>query len=294
MKSETTVNTLKTFFFLLVLSGMFLLAGAILGGTGGIIVALVLALSMNFFAYWFSDRIALAMSRAKRISETDDPALFQLVAEQAQRAGLPMPKVYVMDTDSPNAFATGRNPEHATVAVTAGIRRLLTSEELGAVLAHEMAHVGNRDTLIMTVVATIAGAISMLQWVAFFGGGHRDERGGSNWIGMLIIFIVMPIAAMLVRMAISRSREYQADATGARTSGNPDALANALEKLEAGSHRRPMQVSEGVAHLFIVNPLSGKAVGNLFSTHPPIAERARRLRAMVDRPNFAKTERPNY
>jgi heat shock protein HtpX len=207
-----------------------------------------------------------------------------------------MPKVYVMDTDTPNAFATGRNPQHATVAVTAGIRRLLTSEELGAVLAHEMAHVGNRDTLIMTVVATIAGAISMLQWIAFFGGGNRDERGGSNWIGLLIVFIVMPIAAMLVRLAISRSREYQADATGARTSGNPYALANALEKLESGNRARPMHVSEGVSHLYIVNPLSGKAVLNLFSTHPPIPERARRLRAMAagERPNFTKSERPNY
>ena len=293
------MNTLKTFFFLLVLSGMFLLAGVILGGTAGLVLALVLALAMNFFSYWFSDRIALAMSRAKRITETDDPALFQLVAEQAQRAGLPMPKVYIMDTDTPNAFATGRNPEHATVAVTAGIRRLLTSEELGAVLAHEMAHVGNRDTLIMTVVATIAGAISMLQWIAFFGGGNRGERGGgSNIVGMLIIFLVMPIAAMLVRLAISRSREYQADATGALTSGNPYALANALEKLESGNRRHPMHVSEGASHLFIVNPLSGKALGNLFSSHPPIPERARRLRAMgeqaKEQPNFAKTERPNY
>jgi heat shock protein HtpX len=291
------VNTFKTFFFLLVLSGMLLLAGQLLGGTGGIILALVLALAMNFFAYWFSDRIALAMSHAKRISEADDPALFRLVAEQAQRAGLPMPKVYVMDTESPNAFATGRSPSHATVAVTTGIRRLLTSEELGAVLAHEMAHVGNRDTLIMTVVATIAGAISMLQWFAMFGGmgNDRDRNGGGNWIGLIVIAVVMPIVAMLVRLAISRSREYQADATGARTSGNPYALASALEKLELGNRARPMHVSEGVSHLFIVNPLSGKAMINLLSTHPPIPERARRLRAMVDHPNFASSaERPNY
>lgn len=303
VKSKDSVNTFKTFFLLMVLSGMLLLAGLALGGPGGVIAALVFALAMNFFAYWFSDRIALAMSRAHRISETDDPELYRLVAEQAQRAGLPMPKVYVMDTDSPNAFATGRSPSHATVAVTTGIRRLLTGEELGAVLAHEMAHVGNRDTLIMTVVATIAGAISMLQWVAMFGGGRRDERnGGGNWIALLIVMIVMPIAAMLVRLAISRSREYQADATGARTSGNPYALASALEKLEMGSRARPMQVSEGVSHLFIVNPLSGKAIGNLFSTHPPIPERARRLRAMIDRPNFSgsdsaslsRTEQPNY
>jgi heat shock protein HtpX len=293
------VNTFKTFFFLLVLSSLLLLAGALLGGTGGIIMALVFALAMNFFAYWFSDRIALSMSHAKRISETDPDSsgLYRLVAEQAQQAGLPMPKVYLMETETPNAFATGRNPPHATVAVTSGIRRLLTNEELGAVLAHEMAHVGNRDTLIMTVVATIAGAISMLQWFAMFGGmgNDRDRNGGSNWIGLIIIAIVMPIVAMLVRLAISRSREYQADATGARTSGNPYALANALEKLESGNRARPMHVSEGVSHLFIVNPLSGKAMISLLSTHPPIAERARRLRAMVDRPNYASsTERPNY
>ena len=291
------MNTFKTFFFLLVLSAMLLLAGALLGGTGGIIAALVIALGMNFFAYWFSDRIALAMSHAKRISENDDPALYRLVAEQAQRAGLPMPKVYLMETETPNAFATGRSPSHATVAVTSGIRRLLTAEELGAVLAHEMAHVGNRDTQIMTVVATIAGAISMLQWFAMFGGmgNDRERNGGSNWIGLIIIAVVMPIVAMLVRLAISRSREYQADATGARTSGNPYALASALEKLEMGNRARPMHVSEGVSHLFIVNPLSGKAMGNLFATHPPIPERARRLRAMVDRPNFAtRAERPNY
>jgi heat shock protein HtpX len=294
------VNTFKTFFFLLVLSSLLLLAGGLLGGSGGIILALVLALAMNFFAYWFSDRIALAMSHAQRISETDDPALYRLVAEQAQRAGLPMPKVYLMNTETPNAFATGRNPSHATVAVTSGIRRLLTNEELGAVLAHEMAHVGNRDTLIMTVVATIAGAISMLatmaQWGAMFGGmgNDRDREGGGNWIALIIVAVVMPIAAMLVRLAISRSREYQADATGARTSGNPYALASALEKLEKGNRARPMHVSEGVSHLFIVNPLSGKAMANLFATHPPIPERARRLRAMVDRPNFARTERPNY
>lgn len=291
-----SVNTFKTFFFLLVLSGLLLLAGALLGGSQGVIVALVFALAMNFFTYWFSDRIALAMSHAKRISESDDPALYRLVAEQAQRAGLPMPKVYLMNTDTPNAFATGRNPSHATVAVTSGICRVLTNEELGAVLAHEMAHVGNRDTLIMTVVATIAGAISMLQWFAMFGGmgNDRDRNGGGNWIGLIIIAVVMPIVAMLVRLAISRSREYQADATGARTSGNPYALASALEKLEYGNRTRPMRVSEGVSHLFIVNPLSGKAMMSLLSTHPPISERVRRLRAMVERPNFARTERPNY
>jgi heat shock protein HtpX len=279
------VNTLKTFFFMMVLSGLLLLVGGMIGGMSGVIVALIFALVMNFFAYWFSDRIALAMTHARQVTEQDEPELHRLVAEQASQAGLPMPKVYVMETDSPNAFATGRSPRHATVAVTSGIRRLLSREELGAVLAHEMAHVGNRDTLIMTVVATIAGAISMLammaQFSAMFGG---RGRGGQNMIGLLIVAIVMPMAAMLVRMAISRAREYQADATGARTSGNPLALANALEKLHQGSQARPMKVAEGASHLFIVNPLSGASLAGLFSTHPPIQERVRRLRNT--RPNF--------
>jgi len=293
------VNTLKTFMFLLLLSGFLLFAGLLIGGPAGVIIALVFALAMNFFAYWFSDRIALAMSHAHKIDEQQDPALFRLVKEQADRAGLPMPKVYVMDSDTPNAFATGRNPQHATVAVTTGIRRLLTPEELGAVLAHEMAHVGNRDTLIMTVVATIAGAISMLammaQFSAMFGGGRdREGNGGGNWIALLVLAIVMPLAATLVRLAISRAREYQADATGAKTSGNPYALASALEKLESGNRRHPMHVPEAASHLYIVNPLSGKAIANLFSTHPPIPERVKRLRGMVERPNFSGTERPNY
>ena len=280
------MNTLKTFFLLMVLTSFLLLVGYVIGGSGGIIVALILSLAMNFFAYWFSDKLALAMTKAHQVTEQEDPELYALVREQVSLAGLPMPKVYGIDTDSPNAFATGRNPEHATVAVTRGIRELLTREELGAVLAHEMGHVGNRDTLIMTVVASIAGAISMVammaQWSAMFGGfgGNNRERGGGNIIGLLIIAIVMPIAATLVRLAISRAREYQADATGAHTSGRPYALASALEKLEAGSRTQPMQVAEGVSHLFIVNPLSGRSFINLFSTHPPIAERVKRLRSM--------------
>jgi heat shock protein HtpX len=282
------VNTLKTFFFMMVLSGLLLLVGVMIGGMSGLIIALIFALVMNFFAYWFSDRIALAMTHARQVTETNEPELHRLVAEQASLAGLPMPKVYVMETDSPNAFATGRSPSHATVAVTSGIRRLLSREELGAVLAHEMAHVGNRDTLIMTVVATIAGAISMLammaQFSAMFGGFGNRERGGQNMIGLLIVAIVMPIAALLVRTAISRAREYQADSTGARTSGNAYALASALEKLHQGSQARPMKVAEGASHLFIVNPLRGASMANLFSTHPPIQERVRRLRSMP--PNF--------
>jgi heat shock protein HtpX len=279
------MNTVKTFFLLMVLSGLLLLVGAALGGIDGIIIALIFAVIMNFGAYWFSDRIALGMAHAHPITEQEDPELFRIVAEQAAQARLPMPKVYEIDSPSPNAFATGRSPTHATVAVTTGIRRILDREELGAVLAHEMAHVGNRDTLIMATVATIAGAISMLafmaQFAAIFGGG-RDRGGGI--IGLLIVAIVMPIAATVIRMAISRAREFQADATGARTSGNPLALASALEKLEMGSRARPMEVAEGASHLFIVNPLKGSSISGLFSTHPPIAERVRRLRDI--RPNF--------
>ena len=272
----------------MVLTGLLLLVGYIIGGEGGIIIALVFAIIMNFGAFWFSDKIVLGMAHAHPITEEDDPELFGIVADQAARAGLPMPNVYEISSDSPNAFATGRGPGHATVAVTTGIRRILNREELGAVLAHEMAHVGNHDTLIMAVVASIAGAISMLafmaQWSAIFGsmGGGRD-RGG-NIIGLLVVAIVMPLAATLVRVAISRAREFQADATGARTSGDPYALASALEKLEMGSRARPLKVSEAASHLFIVHPLSGGGMSRLFSTHPPIAERTRRLREM--RSNF--------
>jgi heat shock protein HtpX len=282
------MNTLKTFFFLVVLTMLLLMVGAIIGGEIGIIMALGFALLMNFGAYWFSDRIALGMAKAHEVSSIENPELYILVSEQAVRAGLPMPKVYEINSESPNAFATGRNPQNATVAVTAGIRQLLTREELAAVMAHEMAHVGNRDTLIMTVVATIAGAISMLamiaQFSAIFGGfgGHGRERGGSNIIGLLVVAIVMPLVASVVRLAISRSREFQADRTGALTSGTPEALARALEKLEIGSQVTPMKVAEPASHLFIVNPLRGNTMSKLFSTHPPVAERARRLRGMSE------------
>ena len=283
------MNTVKTFFLLMVLTGLFLMVGGMVGGELGIIIALVFAVAMNMGAYWYSDKIALSMTKAKPVSREEDPELYGLVEEQAFRAGLPMPKVYEIQSESPNAFATGRNPQHASVATTTSIRRLLTREELGAVMAHEMAHVGNRDTLIMAVVATFAGAISMLAFMAqisaIFGGMHGDrDRGGGGIIGLLVIAIVMPLAATLIRLAISRAREFQADASGAKTSGNPEALARALEKLERGTEVRPMQVAEAASHLFIVNPLRGKAMANLFSTHPPIEERARRLRSM--RPNF--------
>ncbi len=282
------MNTIKTFFLLMVLTGLLLVVGAMFGGEFGIIMALGFALLLNVGAYWFSDRIALGMTHARAVTEQDDPELYGLVAEQANLAGLPMPKVYEIQSDSPNAFATGRNPQHASVAATTGIRRLLTREELGAVMAHEMAHVGNRDTLIMSVVATLAGAISLLamiaQFSAFFGGMGGDRGRGGNIIGLLIVAIVMPIAATLIRLAISRAREFQADITGAKTSGNPYALASALEKLAMGAEARPMKVAEAASHLFIVNPLSGKAMARLFSTHPPVAERARRLRNMS--PNY--------
>jgi heat shock protein HtpX len=282
------MNTIKTFCLLMVLTGLLLAVGAIIGGEIGLIFALVLALGLNFFAYWNSDRVALRMTHSRQVSEQEDPELFRLVGEQASQAGLPMPKVYEIDTDALNAFATGRNPEHAAVAVTAGIRQALTREELGAVLAHELAHVGNRDTLIMTVVATIAGAIAMLammaQFAAIFGGMGNDRDRGGGFIGLIIVAIVMPLAATVIRLAISRSREFQADLNGARTSGNPFALASALEKLERGAEVRPMKVAESVSHLFIVNPLSGGSMARMFSTHPPLAERVQRLRNM--KPNY--------
>ena len=281
------MNTAKTFFLMMVMSALLLLVGALLGGIGGIIFAMILAVVMNFSAYWFSDRIALKMTHATAITENDDPELYSIVREQASLAGLPMPNVFLIESDSPNAFATGRNPAHATVAVTTGIRRILTRQELGGVLAHEMAHVGNRDTLIMAMVATVAGAISMLamfaQFSAMFGGMGRGGRD-NNFMGLVIVAIVMPIAAGMVRAAISRTREFQADATGAHTSGDPLALASALQKLELASQDRPLKVAEGASHLFIVNPLRGASMARMFSTHPPMAERIRRLQDI--KPNY--------
>lgn len=281
------MNTAKTFFLLMVLTALLLMVGGLIGGQSGIVIALGFALVMNVGAYWFSDRIALSMTHSRPITEADDPELYAIVREQAARSNLPMPRVYEIETDAPNAFATGRSPNHAAVAVTTGIRRILDRRELSAVLAHEMAHVGNRDTLIMAVVATIAGAISMLafmaQFAAIFGGGRE---GRDNIIGLLIVAIVMPIAAALVRAAVSRTREFQADATGAHNCGDPLALASALQKLEQGAQARPMKVAEGASHLFIVNPLRGASLSSLFSTHPPTAERVRRLTEMQSRPNF--------
>ena len=267
------MNAVKTLFLLMVLSGLLLMIGGIFGGEGGLMIALVFALIMNVGAYWFSDRIALGMTHARPVTEQENPELYSIVAEQASLAGLPMPKVYEIESDSPNAFATGRNPKHATVAATTGIRRILTRDELGAVMAHEMAHVGNRDTLIMAVVATIAGAISMLAFMAqisaMFGGMGGRDRGGGGLIGLLVVAIVMPLAAALVRAAISRTREFQADATGAKTSGNPYALASALEKLEMGAHSRPMKVAEGGFPPVYRQPLEREIHGQPFFDPPP-------------------------
>ena len=284
------MNTLKTFVLMMILSMMLVLIGGLIGGQAGIVVALVFALVLNIGAYWFSDRIALGMTKSHPVTEHDDPELYGIVREQARLAGLPMPKVYEIYTESPNAFATGRSPGKAAVAVTTGIRRILSREELSAVLAHEMAHVGNRDTLIMAVVATIAGAISMLamlaQFSAIFGGMFGGREGRDNIIALLVVAIVMPIAAALVRAAVSRTREFQADSTGAQNCGNPLALASALQKLESGSQARPMRVAEGASHLFIVHPLHGSGLRNLFSTHPSTEERVRRLTSMDITPRF--------
>ena len=300
------MSWLKTFSLLIVLTALLVAVGAILFGAAGAIVFFVIAAMMNIFSFWFSGNIALRMAHAKEVTEQDEPRLHFSVSEVARMANMPTPRVFLIDNDSPNAFATGRNPKNAALAVTTGIRRLLNRDELGAVIGHELAHVGNRDTLIMTTVATIAMAIGMLAFVArfamFFGGfGGRGRGGGGGYgaiigiVGILVVAIVLPIVATLVRLAISRSREYQADATGAKTSGNPLALASALEKLEMGSQRRPMKVNEAVAHLYIVNPLTGKkeddhrhtdmavsggGFSKLFSTHPPIPERVKRLRDM--------------
>jgi heat shock protein HtpX len=248
-------------------------------------VALVFAAAMNFGSYWFSDRIVLGLYKAREVTEADAPAFHGLVRRLAVQAGLPMPRVYVIPSESPNAFATGRNPEHAAVAATEGILRLLTPEELEGVMAHELAHVQSRDTLISTVTATVAGAISMLgnmlQWAAFMGGG-RDEEEGGGALGGLVLAIVAPIAAMLIQLAISRSREYQADATGAALCGRPLALASALGKLHTAAAVRPMVGAQpATAHLFIVNPLSGRSLASLFSTHPPAEERIARLQALA-------------
>lgn len=279
-------NALKTTLLLGLLTGLLLWIGQYFGGPNGLVIALVFAAVMNLGSYWFSDRIVLTMYGARPLSEENAPDLFRIVRELATAAQMPMPRVYLIPSDSPNAFATGRSPEHAAVAVTEGILRLLSVDELRGVLAHELSHVKNRDTLISAVAATLAGVIlwiaNMAKWAAIFGGMRRDEREGEGGaLGLLFMAIVAPLAATLIQLAISRSREYQADATGAHLSHAPGSLAAALEKIAAASGRIPLPAGPATAHLWIVNPLRGNWLANLFSTHPPIDERIRRLRAMA-------------
>ena len=280
-------NIFKTFILLAGLTALFMVVGRSLGGQHGMMIALVMAGVMNFFAYWFSDKMALAMSGAQPVSEAEAPELHAIVASLAQRAGLPKPRVYIIPTQTPNAFATGRNPEHAAVAVTKGIMDILNRDELEGVLAHELAHIKNRDILISSIAAVIAGAISYLaqiaQWGLIFGGigGSSDDDEGGGLLGALFMMIVAPIAAMLIQMAISRSREYLADATGAKICHCPLSLAGALKKLEEWNHRLPMNVNPATAQMYIVNPLTASNLAKLFSTHPPIEDRVRRLVEMA-------------
>jgi heat shock protein HtpX len=280
------MNQFKTFLLMLVLTVLFILVGSAIGGRSGAMFAFVLAALMNFVAYWFSDKIVLRMYGAREVTQNEAPEVYQIVAELTNKASLPMPKVYIMEGDTPNAFATGRNPEHAAVAVTTGILRILSTEELKGVIAHELSHIRHRDILVSTIAATMAGAIAMLARMAQFGamfGGSRsddDEGGGGNFLSVLIFSIIASIAAMLIQMAISRSREYLADEGGAHLS-HPLALASALGKLETAAQRIPMKTNPSTAHLFIVNPLRGGGVLSLFSTHPPIEERIARLEEMA-------------
>jgi heat shock protein HtpX len=277
------MSTLKTGFLMTLLTLLLVFAGHALGGRSGAVFALVLAGAMNFGAYWFSDRVILSMYRAKEVAENDEPELYSAVRELSHRAGLPMPRVYIMQNDTPNAFATGRNPEHAAVAVTSGIMRLLNRDELMGVLAHELSHIGHRDILIGTIAATFAGAISILasiaRWGAIFGGGD-DEEGG-NILFVFLFSMIASLAAVLIQLAISRTREYHADEGGARLAGDARYLASALEKLQRGVAQRPMKANPATAHMFIVNPLRGGGVMGLFSTHPPIEKRIERLRSMA-------------
>ncbi|HEY1678320.1 MAG TPA: zinc metalloprotease HtpX [Candidatus Sulfotelmatobacter sp.] len=276
-------NTFKTAFLLTGLTLLLLFIGRAFGGERGMILALIFAVVTNFAAYFFSDKIALATYRAQPVTREQLPRAYEIVERLTQKIGIPMPKIYVIPSESPNAFATGRNPSHASVAVTHGILGLLNDEEMEGVLAHELGHVNNRDILISSVAATIAGAITMLASMARwgmifggFGGRDREDRGGGG-LAALFMIIVAPIAALLIQMAVSRSREYQADASGAHYTGNPYALASALQKLDAYSRRMPLQATPSTAHLFIIQPFLGINFGNLFSTHPPIAKRIERL-----------------
>lgn len=279
-------NTLKTVLFMTVLTVLFVFLGGILGGKGGMMIAFIFALGMNFFSYWFSDKIVLKMYRAKEVTEADAPQIYSIVRNLTQKGNLPMPKVYIIQNPTPNAFATGRNPSHAAVAVTTGILQLLKHDEIEGVIAHELSHIYGRDILIGTIAATFAGAIMMMadwaKWVMIFGGGRSDDEDNSplGAIGAIAAMIIAPIAAMMVQMAISRSREYLADQRGASLSQKPYALASALQKISYGVQNMPMDAKPATAHMFIMNPLTGKNLMNLFSTHPPVEERIKRLQAM--------------
>jgi heat shock protein HtpX len=279
------MNAVKTTFLMALMTVLLVVAGGAIGGRSGMTFALIMAGVMNFVSYWFSDKIVLAMYSAREVTEADYPEFYGLVRQLAVSAGMPMPKVYIIQSETPNAFATGRNPEHAAVAATTGIMRILTRDELLGVMAHELSHVRHRDILISSIVATLAGAITylahMAQWAAIFGGGRdRDEEGGGIF-GLIVMAIVAPIAAMLIQMAISRSREYEADRGGATLTGNPLYLAGALRKLEMANRQIPMQANAATAHMFIVNPLTGGGLMSLFSTHPPLEERVKRLEEMA-------------
>jgi len=282
-------NTLKTTLLLTSLTVLLVLIGGGVGGRGGMVLAFIMALVMNGGAYWFSDKIALKMSGAREVTPTEAPQLHGMVGELARRAELPMPRVYLIDSEVPNAFATGRDPAHGAVAVTSGIMRMLDRDELAGVIAHELGHIKNRDTLISAIAATVAGAITMIanmaQWALIFGGfGSSDEEEGGGiggLVGGLFMIILAPIAATLVQLAISRTREYGADAAGARIAGDPIALASALRKLETGSKQLAMAVNPTTAHMYIINPLSGSTIAGLFSTHPPTQERIARLEQMA-------------
>ena len=280
------MNQFKTFFLMLVLTVLLIFVGSVIGGRNGAIYFFIFAALMNFITYWFSDKIVLRMYRARQVTQAEAPELYQIVGELVNKASLPMPKVYIMENDTPNAFATGRNPEHAAVAVTTGILRILSKDELMGVIGHELSHIQHRDILISTVAATIAGAITILarvaQWGAIFGGvGSNDDEGrGGNFLFVLLFSIVAAFAAMLIQMAISRSREYLADEGGAHLS-HPLSLAKALRKLDMAAQRIPMEANPSTAHMFIVNPLRGGGVLSLFSTHPPIEERIAKLEEMA-------------
>lgn len=278
------MNTMRTVILLGALTGLLILIGGYFGGTQGMVIAFLFAVIMNFGSYWFSDRIVLSMYRAQEISESDAPELYAIVKDLALRAGIPMPRVCIVPSGTPNAFATGRDQEHAVVAVTEGILRVLNRDELEGVLSHELTHIKNKDMMIGSIAATIAGAVMVLagmaRWAAIFGFGGGDDDEGGGIVGLILMSILAPIAAMLIQMAISRSREYLADEGGARISGKPEGLANALEKLSRASQAMPMRANPSSAHLFIVNPLTAKSFAALFSTHPPVEKRVERLRNM--------------